>query len=150
MVRTILPLIASIVCLSSGFAGERIDAAAWRHLQTCDVPTLRDQAPSLIDRIVKVRFHCRSPKLRHRFPSWYDAALWQHDPKANNGFSAVRVLVQKQDVPAFETITSDFNSRSELTIYGRVEKDPDSYTTYLHVLGRKVTLDRAGNATVAW
>src|SRR4051812_27903609 len=148
--KLILATIAISFCLNSGFAGQRFDAAAWRNVQTYDVPTLRDQAPSLIDRIVAVRFHCRSPKLRHRFPSWYEAALWQHDPQAKKGFSGVRVLVAKKDVPAFETITSDFNSMSEVTLYGQVEKDTDSYTTSLRILGRKITKDSAGNATIVW
>ncbi|MFL5236990.1 MAG: hypothetical protein ACJ8EL_05205 [Rhizomicrobium sp.] len=148
--KLILATIAISFCLSSGFAGQRFDAAAWRNVQTYDVPTLRDQAPSLIDRIVAVRFQCRSPKLRHRFPSWYEAALWQHDPREKKGFAAVRVLVAKNDVPAFESITSDFKSTAEITVYGRVEKDPDSYTAYFHILGRKVTMDAAGNATIDW
>ena len=47
-------------------------------------------------------------------------------------------------------ITSDFNSMSEVTLYGQVEKDTDSYTTHLRVLGPKVAKDGADNAAVDW
>jgi hypothetical protein len=148
--KTILTTIAILICLSSAIAGQRFDAAAWRDVQTYDVPTLLKQEASLIGKVVAVRFHYRSAKLRHLAPSWYEASIWQHDPKAKNGFSAQRVMVAKADVPAFETITSDFKSMTELTVYGRIEKDPDNNQTHLRLLGRKVVLDAAGNATVDW
>jgi len=53
-------------------------------------------------------------------------------------------------VPDFKTITSDFNAMTELTVYGRVEKDADNNLAHLRLLGRKVTKDAAGNATVDW
>jgi hypothetical protein len=109
-----------------------------------------EQEASLINRIVAVRFHYRSEKLRHLQPSWYEASIWQHDPKAKKGYSALRVIVAKADVPAFQTITSDFHAMSDVTVYARVEKDPDNNQAQLRLLGRKVTLDSAGNATVDW
>jgi hypothetical protein len=39
---------------------------------------------------------------------------------------------------------------TNLTLYGRIEKDPDNNSTYLRVLGRKVATDASGNATVDW
>jgi hypothetical protein len=150
MKTTILIAITALSLAASALAGQRFDAAAWRNVQTYDVPTLLKQEASLIGRIVAVRFHYRSAKLRHLAPSWYEAAIWQHDPKAKNGFSALRVMVAKKDVPAFQTITSDFNSVAEVTVYGRIEKDPENNLTHLRLLGRKVELDAAGNATVDW
>jgi hypothetical protein len=97
-----------------------------------------------------VKFHYRSEKLRHLQPSWYEAAIWQHDPKAKNGYSALRVMVLKNDVPDFKTIPFDFNSMTDLTVYARVERDPDNNLAYLRLLGRKVSRDAAGNATVDW
>jgi hypothetical protein len=143
-------LITMLSLATSALAGQRFDAAAWRNVQTYDVPTLLKQEASLIGRIVAVRFHYRSAKLRHLAPSWYEASIWQHDPKARNGFSALRVMVSKKDVPAFEIITSDFNSVTDVTVYGRIEKDPENNLTHLRLLGRKVELDEAGNASVAW
>ena len=148
--KTILITISALFCLTTAFAGQRFDAAAWRNVQTYDVPTLLKQEASLIGKIVAVRFHYRSAKLRHLQPSWYEASIWQQDPKAKSGFAAQRVVVEKADVRAFETITSDFKSIANVTVYGRIEKDPDNNETQLRLIGRKVTLDAAGNATVDW
>jgi len=148
--KTILIAICALLCLGNARAGQRFDAAAWKNVQTYDVATLLKQESSLIGRIVAVRFHYRSEKLRHLQPNWYEASLWQHDPKAKNGYSALRVFVAKPDVPAFQTITSDFNAMTELTVYGRIEKHPDYNQVYLRLLGRKVATDAAGNATIDW
>jgi hypothetical protein len=148
--KTILIAICALICLGNAWAGQRFDAAAWKNVQTYDVPSLLREEASLIGRVVAVRFHYRSEKLRHPEPNWYEASLWQHDPKAKNGYSALRVFVAKQDVPAFQTITSDFHAMTELMVYGRVEKHPDYNQAYLRVLGRKVTTDAAGNATIDW
>ena len=148
--KAILITIFTLICLTSAWAGQRIDAAAWKNVQTYDVGTLLSQEASLIGRIVAVRFHYRSEKLRHLQPNWYEASIWQHDPKAKGGYSAQRVMVAKKDVPAFETIASDFKSMNNLTLYGRVEKDPDNNQTHLRLLGRKVETDAAGNATIDW
>src|ERR1700682_1758185 len=136
--KIILITIAALTWAASALAGQRFDVATWRNLQTYDVPTLLKQEGSLIGRIVAVRFHYRSEKLRHLQPNWYEASIWQHDPKAKSGFSALRVMVANKDVPAFQTITSDFNSMTDVTLYGRIEKDPDNNQTQLRLLGRKV------------
>jgi hypothetical protein len=39
---------------------------------------------------------------------------------------------------------------ADLTVYGHIEKDPDNNQTQLRLIGRKVVLDAAGNATVDW
>ena len=148
--KTILTAIFAVIGLTTAVAGQQFDAATWKSVQTYDVPTLLKQEASLINRVVAVRFHYRSAKLRHLKPSWYEASIWQHDPKAKKGYSALRVWVAKKDVPAFESITSDFNSITETTVYARVEKDPDNNLAQLRLLGRKVSLDAAGNATVDW
>jgi hypothetical protein len=148
--KKILLAIAALTLAINAPAGQRFDAATWRNVQTYDVPTLLKQEASLIGKIVAVRFHYRSDKLRHLQPSWYEASIWQHDPKARNGFSALRVMVAKTDVPAFKTIPFDFNSMADLTVYGRIEKDPENNLTHLRLLGRKVEVDAAGNATVDW
>jgi hypothetical protein len=148
--KIILITISTLLCLTSAWAGQRIDAASWKNVQTYDVGTLLNQEASLIGRIVAVRFHYRSDKLRHLQPNWYEASIWQHDPKAKGGYSAQRVMVAKNDVPAFKTIPSNFNSMTNLTVYGRVEKDPDNNQTHLRLIGRKVETDATGNATVDW
>jgi hypothetical protein len=148
--KRILVAICALICAGDALAGQRFDAAAWKNVQTYDVTTLVQQEASLLGRIVAVRFHYRSEKLRHFEPNWYEAALWQNDAKAKNGHAPLRVVVAKKDIPAFQTLPSDFNAMTELTVYGRVEKDPDYNQAYLRVLGCKVTADGAGNATVGW
>lgn len=148
--KTILIALSALICLTNAWAGQRIDAAAWKNVQTYDVGALLNQEASLVGRVVAVRFHYRSDKLRHLQPNWYEASIWQHDPKAKGGYAAQRVMVGKKDVPAFKTIPSDFNSMTNLTIYGRVEKDPDNNQTHLRLIGRKVETDAGGNATVDW
>jgi hypothetical protein len=133
---------------TSALAGQRFEAAVWRDVQTYDVLPLLKQEASLIGKIVAVRFHYRSAKLHHLRPKWYEASIWQHDAKAKGGFSAQRVVVAKIDSRAFESITSDSKSMADVTVYGRIEKDPDNNETQMRLIGRKVTLDAAGNATV--
>ena len=148
--KLILATILTLAFDASAFAGQRIDAARWRGVQTYDVPALLQQQGSLIGKIVAVRFSYRSEKLRGMRPGWYEASLWQRDSKAKKGFSAVRVMVAKKDVPAFQSITPDFQSPAELTVYGRVERDPENHFVYLRLLGRKAEIDANGNATVDW
>ena len=108
-----------------------------RDLPTYDVPTFLQQQGTLLNRTVAVRFHYRSEKIRHLLPNWYQAALWQRDPKAKSGFSFVRVMVAKKDLAAFKSIPSDFQLATELTAYGRVERDPEANYIYLRLLGGK-------------
>jgi hypothetical protein len=108
-----------------------------RNLPTFDVPAFLEQQGTLLGRTVAIRFHYRSEKLRHLRPNWYEASLWQRDPKAKKGFSFVRVMVAKKDLAGFKTIPSDFQSAVELTAYGRVERDPEAHYVYLRVQGGK-------------
>ena len=148
--KKILLIMMTLACLGSAYAGQQFDASTWRKVPVFNVSNLAKQETSLIGRVVGVRFHYRSPKLRHLQPNWYEAALWQHDPKAKNGYSFVRVVIAKKDVPAFKEITSDFNSMSETTVYGRVETDPENNLPHLRLIGGKASLDASGNATVDW
>jgi hypothetical protein len=101
------------------------------------VPSFLEKQGTLLSQTVAIRFNYRSEKLRHLQPNWYEASLWQRDPKASSGFSAVRVMVAKKDVPAFKSITTNFQSAAELTAYGRVEREPEANYIYLRVLGGK-------------
>lgn len=148
--KTFLIAIFALLSLSNVFAGQQIDAAAWKNVQTYDVPTLLKQESSLIGKIVAVRFQYRSAKLHHRTPRVYEAAIWQHDPSSKKGYSGLHVAIMKENVQAFETITSDSNSTAGVTLYAIVEKHPDANIAQLRLLGRKVTTDAAGNATIDW
>jgi hypothetical protein len=139
-----------VLLATSALAGERFAATAWRHVRTYDVPTLLKQEASLVGKVVAIKFHYRSEKLRHLQPNWYEASIWQHDPNAKNGYSALRIVVEKKDVPDFKTITADFNSMAEVKVYGRIETNLENNLTHVRLLGRKVATDASGNATVSW
>jgi hypothetical protein len=108
-----------------------------RNLPTFDVTTFLEQQDTLVNRTVAVRFHYRSEKIRHVLPNWYQAALWQRDAKAKRGYSFVRVMVAKKDLAAFKSIPTDFQTATELTAYGRVERDPEANQIFLRMLGGK-------------
>jgi hypothetical protein len=136
--RTSFTFILALVFATSTFAAAAPPPESTpRDLPTFDVPTFLQQQGTLLNRTVAIRFHYRSEKLRHLQPNWYQAALWQRDPKAKSGFSFVRVMVAKKDLTAFKTIPSDFQSAVELTAYGRVEREPEAHYIYLRLQGGK-------------
>jgi len=55
--KSILTAVVTLAALASAFSGQRFDAAAWRGVQTYDVPALLQQQGSLLGRIVGVRFN---------------------------------------------------------------------------------------------
>jgi hypothetical protein len=136
--KPILIPIMLLVFAASAFAAERPSAESIpSNLPTFDVPAFLEQQGTLLNRTVAIRFHYRSEKIRHLKPSWYQASLWQRDPKAKSGFSFVRVMVAKKDLAAFKTIPSDFQSTVELTAYGQVEREPEAHYIYLRLRGGK-------------
>jgi hypothetical protein len=136
--KTILISITLLALASSAFAQQPPSPASTPpNLPTFDVPAFLEQQGSLLGRTVAIRFHYRSEKIRHLKPSWYEASLWQRDPKAKKGFSFVRVMVAKKDLAAFKTIPTDFQSTVELTAYGRVEREPEAHYIYLRLKGGK-------------
>jgi hypothetical protein len=136
--KLILTSIMLLGFAASAFASERPSPESTpRNLPTFDVAAFLEQQGTLLDRTVAIRFHYRSEKIRHLKPNWYQASLWQRDPKAKSGFSFVRVMVAKKDLAAFKTIPSDFQSAVELTAYGRVEREPEANYVYLRLQGGK-------------
>jgi hypothetical protein len=76
--KKILITITALTLATSALAGQHFEAATWRNVQTYDVPTLLKQEASLIGKIVAVRFHYRSAKLRNG--SWWQK---QTCPRSN-------------------------------------------------------------------
>ena len=58
-------------------------------------------------------------------------------------------MVAKPDLAVFKSIPTD-SSGTEITLYGRVERDVQANFTFLRLVGRNATTDSAGNATVTW
>jgi len=145
-----LGLPALLLFVAPCFGDVHVEAKNWKQLQTYDVRTL---APVMGDHnreLVAVKFTFRGKDIRHQKPNWFEGSLWQPDPKARKHFADVRVMVAKADLNAFKGITTDSSSGQELTVYGTVLRDFDSHFLFVRLLGRNVTLDSAGNATVSW
>jgi hypothetical protein len=134
--KTNLISILMFALVASAFSAPQPESTP-ANLPTFDVPAFLAQQGSLLNRTVAIRFHYRSEKIRHLLPNWYQASLWQRDPKARSGYSFVRVMVAKKDLEAFKSIPSDFQSVTELTAYGRVEREPEANYIYLRIQGGK-------------
>jgi len=148
--KTILTTIATLLCLTSALAGQRFDSAAWRSVQTYDIPSLQKIEGTMIGQVVGVRINYRSDRISHRKPNWYESSIWHSAPAEKTKFAYLRVYVAKKDLPSFKSIPSDFRSAQEIIVYGQIQRDPDANFLFIRLLGRNVTLDPAGNATVDW
>ena len=150
--RRVLGLSVALICFSvnSAFSDLKVDGPTWRLVPKFDPPTLSKTLGDQVGRLIRVQFTFRGKDTYHMKPNWYAGSLWQRDATAREGFSNIRVVVAKKDLPAFSSITSNSRSSVPLTVYGRVERDADSNFYFVRILGRKATLDAAGNATVTW
>jgi hypothetical protein len=148
--KTILTVILSFAAALSAFSGQRFDAAAWRGIQTYDIPGLQKIEGTMIGQVVGVRINYRSDRISHRKPNWYESSIWHSAPAEKSKFAFLRVYVAKKDLPAFKSIPTDFKSVQEIVVYGQVSRDSEANFLYIRLLGRNVTLDPAGNATVDW
>jgi hypothetical protein len=134
----------------SAFGGQQISAAAWRTVQTYDLPALQKIESSLVGKVVGVRINYRGDRNSHPMPNWYEGSIWRYRPEDKDKFPFLRVMVAKKDLPSFKSITTDFKSPVEIVVYGEVGRDTRANFLFIRLLGRKVTLDLSGNATVDW
>lgn len=150
--KKILGLIFMFVAflVQQGFCDQKIDAKDWRNIGKFDPTILSTTLGNHAGKIIAVQFNFRGKDIHHIKSNWYEGSIWQPDAKARKGFSNIRVLFAKNELPAFESITTASTSPKRLTVYGRVEYDADSSFPYLRLFGQKVTIDSAGNATVVW
>jgi hypothetical protein len=100
--------------------------------------------------VVGVRLNYRADRINHQKPNWYEGSIWQYRPSEKDKFTFLRVIVAKKDLPAFKSIPTDFKSAAEIVVFGEVGRETDANFLFVRLLGRKVTLDASGNATVAW
>jgi hypothetical protein len=129
-------------------AGMRFDANTWRGVQTFDPLDLNKSLGSHAGQLVGVRFNFRGKDIHHLKPSWYESSIWSN--KQGGKAASIRVMVSRKDLPAFKSITTDSAASPEMTIYGRVLRDSDNNFLFVRVIGRKATVDSAGNAVVDW
>jgi len=150
--RKIAILTVALSCAVSHliFSDQKIDARAWQVVEKFDPASLSNTLSNQIGKTIAVRFNFRGKSIHHIKPNWYEGSLWQPDPNARKGFSSVRVTVAKKDLDAFKTIPADSTSPGRLTVYGRVEHDPENNFYFVHLFGRKAAVDSTGNANVTW
>jgi hypothetical protein len=142
--------ILSFAGAMSAFCGQQFDAAAWRGVQTYDVAALKKIESSLVGKVVGIRFNYRGDRISNQKPNWSEGSVWQYRPGEKDKFAFLRVMVAKKDLPAFKSIPSDFKAAAELVVYGVVGRETDANFLFVRLLGRKATMDAAGNATVDW
>ena len=147
--KTILVLLLTFLGTMSAFCAQQFDAAKWREVQTYDIPALQKVQGTLIGKIVGVRFQHRNDRISHRKPNWYESSIWSPNPGGKEKFSFLRVMVAKKDLSAFKSFGT-FKAPAEMVVYGKVLRDPDANFLFIQLLGRKATVDAAGNATVDW
>ena len=136
-------------CTRVAFCSEKLDAITWHGLQTYDVSALKKIAELQVGKIVGVRCYFRSKRIQHLKPSWYEANLWGHNPQnRRTPFSYIRVKVARKDMPAFESLPSDFKSGPPTTIYGEVQKDDES--AFVRLIGRRVNRGPDRSVTISW
>jgi hypothetical protein len=145
-----LAVILSVAGAISALCGQQFDAAAWRGVQIHDLPALQKIESSLAGKIVGVRINYRGDRISHPKPNWYEGSIWRYRPGEKDKFAFLRVMVAKKDLPSFKSIPADFKSPTEIVLYGQVSRDMEANFLFIKLLGRNVTLDPSGNATVDW
>ena len=136
---------------SEVFAAESIDAITWHGVQIYDVASLKKVEELQIGKIVGIRCQFRSKRVRHLKPSWWEASLWQQNPQdKRNPFTYIRVLVSRNDLPAFEALPNDLGSGKPMTLYGQVQKDADAGYVFVRLIGTKVKTNPDRSAIVSW
>jgi hypothetical protein len=149
--RILLLLIAFFI--GSGLtmfgAGVHYDARTWRAVQTYDLATLSKNLDFHMRELVAVNCNFRGKDIHHLKPNWYESSICQNVPDERARFAHLPVMVSKPDLSAFKSIATD-SSGSEITLYGRIERDAQANFIFLRLVGRNATTDSAGNATVTW
>lgn len=148
----ILILNATLACAvaQSAFCDQKIDKETWRSVGKFDPIILSTALGDHAGKILAVPFNFRGKKIHHMKSNWYEGSVWVPDAAAKKGFSNIRVMVAKQDLPAFQSMTSDSTSPAQQIVYGRVQYDADYHYYFLRLFGRKATVDSAGEATITW
>ena len=152
MKRTLLLFVAFLagsITVGFGTPPVRYDAKVWRAVQTYDLTELSKNLDAHMRELVGVKCNFRGKDIHHMKSNWYESSIWQAVAGQSGKFEHVPVMVAKPDLKAFKSIPTD-SSGTEIVLYGRVEFDVGSRFKFLRLVGRNVTTDSAGNATVTW
>ena len=139
---------ASLIGTAAAFSAKGTRVKNWNNVQTYDVAALRNDLAAQRGNVVGVRCNFRGKDIRHVKPKWYESSIWQKSP-SRNGFVDLRVMVAKQDLPTFKSITSE-QGGTDMVLYGRVERDVEANFLFVRLLGRTANVDSTGNATITW
>jgi hypothetical protein len=138
----------AIVTANFAFA-ETVDALQWHGVQHYDVAALKKVADLQVGKVVGIRCQYRSKRMQRIRASWYEANLWQYNPQDHRKPAEhIRVKFARKDLPAFESLPTDYSGRPATIIYGEVQKDNQS--TFVRLIGTKVARDSGRNAIVNW
>jgi hypothetical protein len=148
--KSILATILILIGPMSAWAEMHFKAEIWRTLQRYEVRALSKDLDSRIGQLVEVHFAFRGKPVHAFKPNWYESSIWQTDPLGKRGFSNVRVMVSKQDLQDFQSLPTDASSAVDLVVYGKVLRDIDNRFVFVRLIGRRTTVDPAGNVTVSW
>ena len=114
-----LALLLGLVGAMSAFAGQQLDAAAWRGVQTYDLRALqkiearRSERSSACALITGTTASATRSRAGTKVPSGVIA----REKRRNSPF--LRVMVAKKDLPAFKSIPTDFQSPARLSFTAR-------------------------------
>jgi hypothetical protein len=148
--KKILVLIACVAAASTALCGQHFDAAQWRNVQTYELPALQKIESAQVGNVVGVRINYRGDRISHQRSNWYESSIWRYRPGDKEKFPFLRVMIEKKDLAAFKSLPTDFKSPAEIVVYGQVQRDNQANFLFVRLLGRNVTLDSSGNATVDW
>jgi hypothetical protein len=145
-----LAVVLALAGAIGAFAGPQVKKDTWSSVQTYDLPALQKIESSQVGNIVGVRINYRGDRISHPRPNWYEGSIWRYRPGDKDKFPFLRVMMAKKDLPSFKSLPTNFQSPAEVVVYGEVGRDTQANFLFLRLLGRKATLDGAGNATIDW
>jgi hypothetical protein len=141
-----LMVMAGLLNSATAFSEGGTRVKNWRNVQIFDVAALQKDLAAQRGKVVGVRCSFRGKDIRHIKPKWYESSIWQRNPQ---GFADLRVMVAKQDLPIFKSITTE-PGESDIVLYGRVEREVEANFLFIRLFGRTAHADSSGNAIVTW
>jgi hypothetical protein len=141
-----LIVMAGLLSAAAVFSAEGTRVKNWGNVQIYDVAALQKDLAEQRGKVVGVRCSFRGKDIRHMKPNWYESSIWQRNPQ---GFADLRVMVAKQDLPAFKSITTTPGG-TDMVLYGRVEREVEANFLFVRLLGRRANVDSSSNAIVTW